>query len=364
MAMQIFARSKLLAAFLFSIFFGAGFSSQAAAAIDLVAGQKTYQAICASCHGSSGRADPQDPLVQALGVLPADFTDPLFNSREPTEDWQLVVQYGGAALGLSELMPAHDGVLSVEEIRDVVAYIKTFADTRAYPPGEFNLFLPIRTKKAFPEDEVVWKSRYTSRDGRDVRRNVLEFEKRLGKAGQGLLEIIHEDDGSKSELKAVQIGYKQALNWDLERGQIVSGALLLELPTVSGEKPVIIPQLAFGKFLPADWLLQASARALLPTDDLDDGALELASAVHWAWSVWPRRIFPGIELTATVPFSARGADKLQWTVVPQLRWGLTRGGHVALNLGMEIPLNDQPYDRRYHLNLLWDFADGSFFQGW
>jgi hypothetical protein len=51
-------------------------------------------------------------------------------------------------------------------------------------------------------------------------------------------------------------------------------------------------------------------------------------------------------------------------IVPQVRIGLTKGGHVALNLGVEFPLSDQPHDTRYHLNLLWDFADGSFFKGW
>ena len=50
--------------------------------------------------------------------------------------------------------------------------------------------------------------------------------------------------------------------------------------------------------------------------------------------------------------------------LPQVRFGLTKGGHVALNLGVEFPLSDQPYNTRYHLNLLWDFADGSFFKGW
>ena len=38
--------------------------------------------------------------------------------------------------------------------------------------------------------------------------------------------------------------------------------------------------------------------------------------------------------------------------------------HVALNLGAEIPLSDQPYDWRAHRTLLWDFADGGFFKGW
>jgi hypothetical protein len=29
-----------------------------------------------------------------------------------------------------------------------------------------------------------------------------------------------------------------------------------------------------------------------------------------------------------------------------------------------VLLSDQSYDYRAHHNLLWDFADGSFFKGW
>lgn len=50
--------------------------------------------------------------------------------------------------------------------------------------------------------------------------------------------------------------------------------------------------------------------------------------------------------------------------MPQVRIGLTRGGHVALNLGVELPLSEQPWDERICATLLWDFADGSIFQGW
>jgi len=86
--------------------------------------------------------------------------------------------------------------------------------------------------------------------------------------------------------------------------------------------------------------------------------------VHYLWASMPRAVFPALEVTATVPFDAGDEDTVQWTVLPQLRFGLTKGGHVALNLGVEIPLSDQSYNTRYHLNLLWDFADGSFFKGW
>ena len=77
-----------------------------------------------------------------------------------------------------------------------------------------------------------------------------------------------------------------------------------------------------------------------------------------------RAAFPALEVTASVPFDADGGDSVQWTVLPQFRLGLTKGGHVALAFGVEIPLSDQSWDTRYHMNVLWDFADGSLFMGW
>jgi hypothetical protein len=59
-----------------------------------------YRTHCASCHGPTGAPDPDSAVVQALGVVPANFTDPLFNSREPAADWAMVIQHGGAASGL------------------------------------------------------------------------------------------------------------------------------------------------------------------------------------------------------------------------------------------------------------------------
>ena len=91
--------------------------------------------------------------------------------------------------------------------------------------------------------------------------------------------------------------------------------------------------------------------------------MELAGIVHWVHSPWPRRVFPALEVVAEQPFRSRNGD-LEWTAMPQVRIGLTRGGHVALNLGVEFPLSSQDWDTRVYATLLWDFADGSFFQGW
>lgn len=336
-------------------------SAAASATPDLETGRRLFETTCASCHGSAGRPDPGNPVVRALDSPPADFSDPLFNSREPAVDWELVVKHGGHALGLSAQMPAWGSAFTDAEIAALVAYVKTLAPgSERYPPGELNLMLPIRTQKAFPEDEIVWKSRYEDRDGEDVWRNVLEFEKRFGRRGQGILELV-EEEGSLTE---VEVGWKHALTWSLERGYLLSGGAKLAMPTEGDASEELIPFLAWAQELSPRSTLQASARAVLPFDDVDTGELELAGIVHFTWSDWPQRVFPAIEATATAPFEDDDGDRVKFTVVPQLRIGLTRGAHVALNLGVELPLSDQPYDWRGHLTLLWDFADGGFFKGW
>jgi len=335
-----------------------------ARAADVDEGKRIFESVCASCHGVQGKPDPDSPVVQALDPEPADLSDPLFNSREPRGDWVMVVRHGGQALGLSAQMPAQGGNLTDDEIEAVVAYVKTLADTSDYPPGEMNLFLPVRTKKAFPEDEWVWKSRVENRDGEDVFRNVIEFEKRVGKAGQTILEIVHADDGVDSEFEEIELGYKQAFAWSLEKRSLWSAAFVVAVPLQSEGEVELTPYLAYAKQLNDAAIFQGSARVKLPVDDFDQGELELAGIVHYTWSPWPRRVFPALEVTATSPFDRNGEDAVQFTALPQVRIGLTRGGHVALNLGVELPLSDQDYDTRYHLTLLWDFADGGFFTGW
>jgi mono/diheme cytochrome c family protein len=228
---------------------------------DLEAGRRIFAEVCAACHGPTGRPDPSNPVVQALDPQPADLSDPLFNSREPAEDWQIVVTHGGPALGLSAVMPGQRGTLSEEDIRNVVAYAKTLAPgSDRYPPGELNFFLPVRTKKAFPEDEIVWKSRVTdTKEGDNVWRNVIELEKRFGRRSMGVLEVIHEDDGNDSEITKVEVGAKTVLWWDLDRRSILSGAIIAAFPTDGDESEEVIPYLAYGRQFAERYTLQSSA---------------------------------------------------------------------------------------------------------
>ena len=330
-------------------------------AADIEAGRAVYQGNCAMCHGAGGSPDPDSPVVKGLGVMPADFSDPLFNSREPAGDWEMVVKYGGHAMGLAEQMPAQGEALSDEQVANVVAYIKSIVDTSDYPPGEMNLFLAVRTKKAFPEDEVVYAGRFTDQDGDNAWKNVLEIEKRIGSRGQGILELIHEAEGDVSELAEVEVGYKHALSFS-ER-YILSGAAVAAIPVEAEGDGELQTYLAYGRVLSPSWIFQSSLRFKFPFEKASDGEVELAGIVHYVHSPWPRRVFPALEVVATNSYKSENGD-LAWTAMPQIRIGLTRGGHVALNLGYELPLSDQSWDSRFYLTLLWDFADGSFFQGW
>ncbi len=324
-------------------------------------GRSLYENNCAVCHGQTGMPDADSPVVKGLGIMPADFSDPLFNSREPASDWEMVIKHGGHALGLAEQMPAQSGNLSDAEIAAVTTYIKSMVDTRAYPPGEMNLMLPTRVKKAFPEDEVVYKGRFTNQDGEDAYKNVVEFEKRVGKRGQAIIELVHESEGSVSELAEAEIGYKHVLS--SSKRHILSGAAVYAIPVEASGDGELQTYFAYGTELSPAWTFQSSLRFKFPFEKASDGETELAGIVHYVHSPWPRRVFPALELTATQPFKSRNGD-LEWTALPQIRIGLTRGGHVALNLGVEIPLSDQSWDDRFYVTLLWDFADGGFFAGW
>src|SRR5690606_1584667 len=77
----------------------------AGAVADMARAAANFERHCAVCHGPAGRPDAHGPVVQGLGVVPANLADPLFNSREPASDWAIVIKHGGPALGFSERMP-------------------------------------------------------------------------------------------------------------------------------------------------------------------------------------------------------------------------------------------------------------------
>ena len=107
---------------------------------------------------------------------------------------------------------------------------------------------------------------------------MLEIEKRFGKRSMGVVEVIHEDDGTDAEITEVEVGAKTVLHWNLARRSILSGAVVVAFPTDGDASDEIIPYLAYGRLFDERWMFQSSARLILPVDDVDTGEAEFAGA--------------------------------------------------------------------------------------
>ncbi len=344
---------------------GVGGNAAGAEGVDWSRAWARYEAACAVCHGPRGRYDPSLPGVQALDPKPADLSDPLFNSREPRSDWELAITHGGGALGFSVAMPAFGDAFSREEIAELVDYLKTLPGPHRYPPGDLNYLLAFRTTKAWLEDEVVLATRWDGYDRDEDELQVsAELENRWGARWQSELKLTYAGTGAPSHWDELELGAKYALYDSLPHTFLLSGGVDLAFALSGAAHLEVIPFLAAAKGLGEAFTLQASVKGHLPPEDIGTGDVELAVALHWMPTPWPRGVFPGVEWTATAPFEPGDGEAWRWTVLPQLNFGLSRRGHVRAAVGVELPLNDRTWDFRLHAYLLWDFADGMFWEGW
>ncbi|MEE9606089.1 MAG: cytochrome c [Myxococcota bacterium] len=93
---------------------------------DPAAGAALYASQCASCHGERGDAD--GPVAAALDPKPAKHSDGAYmNALSDAYLFQVIVE-GGAAVGKSQMMMPWGQVLADDQIRDLVAYVRTLAD--------------------------------------------------------------------------------------------------------------------------------------------------------------------------------------------------------------------------------------------
>lgn len=91
---------------------------------DAKAGKKTYDSLCATCHGSTGKGD--GPGAAVLNPKPRDHTDCKTMAKESDATLVKVIKEGGQSVGRSPLMPPWGGALKDQQIRELVAYIRGF----------------------------------------------------------------------------------------------------------------------------------------------------------------------------------------------------------------------------------------------
>ena len=76
---------------------------------DAAKGKESYDNTCVACHGPK----------------PRNLSDPVYVSTLSNEHLYKVISEGGASVGLSPMMAAWGGVLSEQQIWDVLAFIHT-----------------------------------------------------------------------------------------------------------------------------------------------------------------------------------------------------------------------------------------------
>jgi mono/diheme cytochrome c family protein len=91
---------------------------------DAKAGKKTYDSLCATCHGSTGKGD--GPASSSLNPKPRDHTDCKEMAKDSDANLSKVIKEGGQSVGRSPLMPPWKASLKDQEVQNLVAYIRSF----------------------------------------------------------------------------------------------------------------------------------------------------------------------------------------------------------------------------------------------
>lgn len=87
-------------------------------------GRENFAAWCTNCHGEQGKGN--GPLADSLGegLQPRNLTDAALLSTRTDKQLYNVIRNGGSAEGFSDAMMAHADMLTDEEIRNVILYIR------------------------------------------------------------------------------------------------------------------------------------------------------------------------------------------------------------------------------------------------
>jgi hypothetical protein len=270
-------------------------------------------------------------------------------------------------------MPAFGEAYSGDEIRDVVAYLRTFcARADAYPPGDLNFRRPLETGKAFPEAEVVLRAGHVfAPEARETELELL-YENRLGPRFQYELVLPFRAQAAAGEgtgVADVEVEGKQVLHYDLRRLQILSAGLGVALPTGSEGKglsegtTVFSPFLAYGK----GWgrgrtFVQAELSAKLPADN-SAADREVGYAIALSHALGPSRIAftPAVELVGAWNAETR---RHEYSVLLEGSKPLNGLGHVIACFGVRLPVRPRDDHVSVQAYLLWDFGDGPLWVGW
>jgi mono/diheme cytochrome c family protein len=94
-------------------------------AAEVSKGKALYQQYCSACHGKQGKGD--GPAAAAMHPKPRNHSDGNYMNALSDDHLMKVVSEGGQAVNRSPLMPSWKGALNPQQIRDLIAYLRTLA---------------------------------------------------------------------------------------------------------------------------------------------------------------------------------------------------------------------------------------------
>jgi cytochrome c553 len=87
--------------------------------------REIFNTRCATCHGAQGRGD--GPGAITLTPKPRNYHDKAWQAKVTDDDIKKTIQYGGAAVGKSPMMPASPDLDSKPEvIEGLVKIVRNF----------------------------------------------------------------------------------------------------------------------------------------------------------------------------------------------------------------------------------------------
>ncbi len=96
-----------------------------ASGADVAKGKATYDISCSGCHGPTGKGD--GPAAASLNPKPRDLSDKTYARSLKDEYLFEIIKNGGPAVKKSPLMPALGKTLKDDQIKDLVAYLRSLA---------------------------------------------------------------------------------------------------------------------------------------------------------------------------------------------------------------------------------------------
>ena len=89
-------------------------------------GQPLHQEHCAECHGFDGKAEV---IIMHMDEPPPDQSDPEYMSQLPDAYLYLAICVGGEGIGKSIVMYPWGPIFTDQQIKDLVAYVRSFSGT-------------------------------------------------------------------------------------------------------------------------------------------------------------------------------------------------------------------------------------------